>query len=176
MKKGYLQVYTGNGKGKTTAALGLALRAAGRGFRVEIFQFLKGEDSGELSSAPLLGGRVTISRLAETKKFFKALNEDEKAVLKVQFQEELGRVRAVISDNSCDILILDEIMAALHGGLLTLEDLLLIIDSRPVEMELVLTGRAAPPEVIERADLVTEMVPVKHYYQSGVPARKGIEK
>ncbi len=176
MEKGCVQVYTGDGKGKTTAALGLGLRAAGRGFKVMMFQFLKGAYSGELDSAPLLNGRFTIIRLGETKKFFGALNEREKKELKEKLQEELKQVEAILKSEDCDILILDEIMAALHGELITVEQVCELIDVRPRGMELVLTGRRAPQVVIDRADLVSEMRCVKHYMDQGVPARAGIEK
>ena len=176
MKKGYVQVYTGDGKGKTTAALGLGLRAAGCGFKVIMFQFLKGAYSGELDSTPLLDGRFTIIRIGETKKFFGALNEQEKKELKEKLQEELKQVEAVLKSEDCDILILDEIMAALHGELITVEQVCELIGARPGGMELVLTGRKAPQEVIDRADLVSEMRCVKHYMDKGVPARAGIEK
>jgi cob(I)alamin adenosyltransferase len=176
MEKGYVQVYTGDGKGKTTAALGLGLRAAGGGFKVIMFQFLKGAPSGELNSAPLLGGKFEIIRLAETKKFFGAMNESEKAELKERLHQELEQVRQVLREGACDILILDEIMAVLHAGLLTVPEVCGLIEARPAGMELVLTGRNAPQEIIDRADLVTEMHPVKHYIDQGVPARRGIEK
>ena len=176
MNQAYVQVYTGDGKGKTTAALGLGLRAAGGGFKVIMFQFLKGAPSGELESVPCLGGRFQIIRLAETKKFYGAMNEIEKAKLKEHLQKDLEQVRLVLNGSNCDILILDEIMAVLHGNLLTVEEVCSLIDSRPQGMELVLTGRNAPPEIIERADLVTEMRSIKHYMNKGVPARKGIEK
>jgi len=176
MEKGYVQVYTGDGKGKTTAALGLGLRAAGRGFKVIMFQFLKGAYSGELDSTPLLDGRFTIIRLGETKKFFGALNEQEKKELKEKLQEELKQVEAILKSEDCDILILDEIMAAIHGELITVEQVCELINARPGGMELVLTGRRAPQAVIDRADLVSEMCCVKHYMDKGVQARAGIEK
>jgi len=176
MEKGYVQVYTGDGKGKTTAALGLGLRAAGRGFKVIMFQFLKGAYSGELDSTPLLDGRFTIIRLGETKKFFGALNEQEKKELKEKLQEELKQVEAILKSEDCDILILDEIMAAIHGELITVEQVCELINARPGGMELVLTGRRAPQAVIDRADLVSEMRCVKHYMDKGVQARAGIEK
>ena len=176
MEKGYLQVYTGDGKGKTTAALGLALRAAGGGFKVIMFQFLKGAPTGELESAACLRDKFQIIRLAETKKFFGSMNTAEKAALKERLQKEMEQVRAVIKNRNCDILILDEIMAVIHARLLAVEEVCALIDSRPDEMELILTGRNAPPEIIARADLVTEMRPVKHYIDRGVQARRGIEK
>ena len=176
MEKGYVQVYTGDGKGKTTAALGLGLRAAGGGFKVIMFQFLKGAHSGELDSAPCLGGRFQIIRLAETGKFFGALSEEEKAALKERLHGELAMVREVLDREACDILILDEIMAAIHGKLLTVEEVCSLIDARPAGMEMVLTGRSAPQAIIDKADLVTEMRCIKHYMDKGVPARAGIEK
>jgi len=176
LNKGYVQVYTGDGKGKTTAALGLGLRAAGRGLKVIMFQFLKGAHSGELESTTLLEGRFKIIRLAETKKFFGSMDEAEKAELKTRLQAELKQVEEVLAGSACDILILDEIMAAYHGGLISLEEILALIDHKPPTMELILTGRSAPEAIINRADLVTEMRPIKHYMENGVPARIGIEK
>lgn len=175
MKRGCLQVYTGDGKGKTTAALGLGLRAVGNGLKVIMFQFLKGMHSGEIDSASFLDGRFEIVRLAKTKKFISSMNEKEKAELKRQLQEEMSLVYEVLASNSCDILILDEIMAAIHGGFLTTAEVCALIDSRPAKMELILTGRAAPREIVAKADLVTEMRCIKHYIDRGVQARKGIE-
>ncbi len=176
MDKGYVQVYTGNGKGKTTAALGLGMRAVGGGFKVVMFQFLKGAPSGELNSAPLFGGRFDIIRLAETDKFVGTLNENEMAELKSRLQKELVQVRTVMNEQACDILILDEIMAAVHAGLLTVEEVCSLIKARPGGMELVLTGRNAPEEILLLADLVTEMRCVRHYMDRGIIARVGIEK
>lgn len=176
MEKGYLQIYTGNGKGKTTAALGLGLRSVGSGLKVIMFQFMKGMHSSELESVPLLGDNFKIIRLAECGKFFGALSEQEKRELKIKLQGELVQVREVIKNKSCDLLILDEIMAVIHGGLLSLEEACSIVDLRPVTMEMILTGRNAPHELIERADLVTEMNCIKHYMDQGVGARRGIEK
>ncbi|OPL10792.1 MAG: cob(I)yrinic acid a,c-diamide adenosyltransferase [Firmicutes bacterium ML8_F2] len=176
MEKGYVQIYTGDGKGKTTAALGLGLRAVGSGFRVIMFQFLKGSPSGELKSVTMLGKNFEIIRLAESKKFFWTMNEQEKNELKKNMQGELEQVRKVLVNKECDLLILDEIMAAIHGELLSVEDACALIDLRPPGMEMVLTGRSAPNKLIERADLVTEMRCIKHYMDKGVTARKGIEK
>ncbi len=176
MKKGYVQVYTGDGKGKTTAALGLALRAVGGDFKVLMFQFLKGAHSGELDSAPALGGKFEIVRLGETNKFFGSLSEKEKRELKHRLVVELEKVRTVLENETCDILILDEIMAAIHGKLLTVKDVCVLIDARPAGMEMILTGRSAPQAIIDKADLVTEMLCIKHYMDKGVPARKGLEK
>ncbi len=176
MEKGYVQIYTGNGKGKTTAALGLGLRAAGSGLKVIMFQFLKGMHSGELDSAPLLGSSFKIYRLAESNKFFGAMNDAEKKELGAKLSQELVRVREVMEQEVCEVLILDEIMAALHRGLLTVEEICALVDARPPGMELVMTGRNAPQELIDRADLVTNMGCVKHYLDVGVASRRGIEK
>ncbi|MGI6329213.1 MAG: cob(I)yrinic acid a,c-diamide adenosyltransferase [Dethiobacteria bacterium] len=176
MNEGYIQVYTGDGKGKTTAALGLGLRAVGRGYNVIMFQFLKGSESGELKSALCFSGKFKIIRLAETKNFFFNMTREEKEALKKKLADELKKVYAVMNDQACDVLILDEIMAALHGGLLTVEEICKLMASKPSGMELILTGRSAPPEVLERADLVTEMRCIKHYMDKGVMARVGIEK
>ena len=176
MEKAYLQVYTGDGKGKTTAALGLGLRAVGSGLKVIMYQFLKGVHSGELNSVPSLGDRFSIVRLGKREKFFWHLDDKEKEALKNELQSELEQVRAALSESACDIIILDEIFGALHANLLTLEDLMGLIDSRPPGMEMILTGRGAPAAVIKKADLVTEMLCIKHYFSNGVPARNGIEK
>lgn len=176
MEKGYLQIYTGDGKGKTTAALGLGLRAVGSGLRVVMFQFLKGMHTGELDSVPLLGGRFQIIRLAESDKFVSELSAAEKEALRARLAQELDRVREVMENRSCDLLILDEIMAVIKNELLTVEEVCALVDARPPEMEMVLTGRSAPQALIRRADLVTEMTCVKHYLDQGVEARRGIEK
>lgn len=176
MDKGYIQVYTGEGKGKTTAALGLGLRAVGRGCTVWMFQFLKGAPSGELKSTPLLEGRFRIFRLAETGKFFGALSEAEREELKMRLQGELRQIREAMETEACDLLILDEIIGAIHAGLLSTAEVCDLIAGKPRGMEVILTGRNAPRELLERADLVTEMRCVKHYYDAGVPARTGIER
>jgi len=176
MDRGYVQVYTGDGKGKTTAALGLGLRAVGRGFRVKMYQFLKGSKSGELESVKYLKGQFEIIRLAESEKFYFAMNPEEKKQLKKKLKQEWKQLHHELESHSCDLLILDEIMAAYHTEMLSLEEILTLIDNRPVSTEMVLTGRRAPQEIIDKADLVTEMRPVKHYLQKGVKARMGIEK
>ena len=176
MKQGYLQVYTGSGKGKTTAALGLGLRAVGSGFKVIMFQFLKGIYSGEQDSVNMLDEKFKIIRLAESNKFIGALNDEEKEKLKEQLHRELEQVYEALQNKSCDILILDEIMAAIHGNLLTVDEVCALVEARPESMEMILTGRNAPRQILDRADLVTEMSCIKHYMDKGVPARKGIEK
>ena len=175
MEKGYIQVYTGDGKGKTTAALGLGLRAVGRGYTVWMFQFLKGRSSGEVESTPYLDGRFRMFRLAETDQFFDALNDAEIARLKARLQEELEQIREAMRREDCDILILDEIIGVIHTGFLNIAEVCALLEGKPPGMEVILTGRNAPRELVAKADLVTEMRCIKHYYCDGVPARVGIE-
>jgi cob(I)alamin adenosyltransferase len=173
MEKGLLQIYTGNGKGKTTAALGLALRAVGHGLKVLVVQFLKGHiQNGEIESARLLSSCLTIVRIGRDTLISKS-NPDP-----IDFKlarDGFSLAKRAIGGGEYDIVILDEINTAIDYGLLPLSDLLELIDSKPETVELVLTGRNARPEILERADLVTEMVERKHYYRRGIPARKGIE-
>ncbi|MFO7294400.1 MAG: cob(I)yrinic acid a,c-diamide adenosyltransferase [Caldicoprobacter sp.] len=175
MEIGYVQVYTGDGKGKTTAALGQGLRAMGRGLKVVMVQFLKGIESGELEAVKRLEPQFTIMRFAETKKFFWQLTDEEKRQLKEKTRQEMKQLEQLLKEGSCDVLILDEIMAAIHGRLVSVDEVCRLIDNKPKGMELILTGRNVPPEIADRADLITEMRNVKHYMDKGVPARKGIE-
>jgi len=173
--KGMVQVYTGNGKGKTTAALGLGLRATGRGLRVKMVQFLKGTDTGELHSVRYLGKNFEILRYQKTDKFIWSLSKAEKKQLEIDIQEAWQWVQQIVEGNECQVLILDEILAVVENNLLDIEQILTLIASRPFNMEIVLTGRSLPVQILEAADLVTEMNEVKHYFHEGVPARCGIE-
>ncbi|OGO04335.1 MAG: hypothetical protein A2Y73_03825 [Chloroflexi bacterium RBG_13_56_8] len=169
---GLVQVYTGEGKGKTTAALGLALRAAGWKYRTFIGQFMKGQDSGELHSIGLLSPYVTIERYgAPTFVHADEITPEDRAGV----QRGLERIRQVVGSREYDIVVLDEICVALHYHLTSLEAVLTLIRDRPPGVELVLTGRWAPQEILDEANLVTEMVEVKHPYQQGISARRGIE-
>lgn len=169
---GLIQVYTGDGKGKTTAALGLALRAAGSGFRTFIGQFLKGRDYGELRAVGMLAPYVTIEQFGSSSFIHprKATPEDV-----AMAHQGLDRVKAALQSGEYDIVVMDEVNVALYFELLTVEELLQVINDKPDGVELVLTGRRVPQEIIDLADLVTEMTEVKHPYQRGVNARKGIE-
>jgi len=170
MEKSCVQVYTGNGKGKTTAAMGLAVRAAGQGLTVKIVQFMKGRDTGELASLGKLG--IELVRASESTKFFHIMKDNEKAALRHSACDVLRLIDTWL--DKADLLILDEALGALTCGVLKLEELMHIMDARG-GTEVVLTGRNAPDEIVEKADLVTEMREVKHYMNSGVSARKGIE-
>lgn len=168
---GYIQVYTGDGKGKTTAAMGLALRAAGAGLRVCIIQLMKGAEAGEIAALRKLGDLITV-RLFGRAGFIEGAPDEEDIRLAREGLEEAER--AVVS-GEYNVVILDEANVAVNFGLFSVSDLLRLMDRKPERVELVITGRKADPQVIERADLVTEMSEIKHYYHKGVSARKGIE-
>ena len=172
--QGYIQVYTGNGKGKTTAALGLAVRAAGHGLRTVILQFMKGRiDYGELEGARMLAPYVEI-RQAGRDTFVNRKNPDPEDVRLAR--EGWGWARDIIREGKTDILVLDEINCAMDFGLIPVDEVIEVLRSKPSGMELVLTGRGAPKAVMEIADLVTEMKEIKHYYAKGVDARIGVER
>ncbi|MGB9676045.1 MAG: cob(I)yrinic acid a,c-diamide adenosyltransferase [Candidatus Bathyarchaeales archaeon] len=171
MDRGLVQVYTGNGKGKTTAAFGLALRAIGRGLKVYVIQFIKGGfDYGELYIVDKLPN-LTLKAFGRGKFIVdKPSSEDIKSA-----EEALSLAESVVKSGEYDIVILDEINVALKLKLISLERVLELIKNKPKHVELVLTGRYAPNEIIEVADLVTEMKEVKHPYNKGCQARRGIE-
>lgn len=169
--QGYIHVYTGNGKGKTTAALGLALRAAGAGKMVFIAQFVKGMHYAELDALKRFEPEITVKQFGRDCFIRHEPQEEDFALAK----QGLAEVAEKIRSGMYDVVILDEACIALYYKLFLMSDLLDIIISRPASMEIVITGRYAPPELIEVADLVTEMREVKHYYQQGVEAREGIE-
>ncbi|MDP4144313.1 MAG: cob(I)yrinic acid a,c-diamide adenosyltransferase [Bacillota bacterium] len=175
MEKGYVQIYTGDGKGKTTAAIGLGVRAVGNGLKVYMIQFLKSWQTGELNSLKSLEPNFKIFRFEKHRGFFWTLNEKEKSELKEEIQEAYQFGMKAMVDRNCDILILDEIMGAFNNGLITEEQLISLINNKPENIELVMTGRNVPEAVINLADLITEMNPVKHYFDKNVKARKGIE-
>ena len=171
MQKGYVQVYTGNGKGKTTAALGLALRAAGAGMTVYIGQFLKQGCYNELESLKRFSDLITIEQFGTGQYVFgKPAEKDYEAAAKAY----TALVDAVMS-GTYDVVIMEEANVALSFGLISEDDLFSVMENKPETVELILTGRGATPGLIEKADLVTEMKSVKHYYEQGVVAREGIE-
>lgn len=171
MTRGYVQVYTGNGKGKTTAALGLALRAAGAGHRVFIGQFIKEGRYSEIEALEHLSEWIDCRQYGRGC-WLRGNPRTEDIDLA---QNALVNIRERLSKGGYRVVILDEIITAQFFGLVDVCDLLQLIEARPSEVELVMTGRYAPLELIEAADLVTEMREVKHYYNQGVLARKGIE-
>lgn len=171
--KGRVQVYTGDGKGKTTAALGLALRAAGAGLSTLVIQFMKGQAYSELASAKLLAPLVRVEQYGSPE-FCMPESSTFPEHLKLA-AEGLRRSQQAVREGEADVIVLDEIVTAARFGLVTTGDILSLIKIKPHGTELVLTGRGAEPELIEAADLVTEMREVKHYYAAGVQARRGIE-
>lgn len=175
LKKGYIQVYTGNGKGKTTAAVGLAVRAAGDGLKVYMVQFLKGGKSGELESAKKLSPNFQIFRFEKPRGFFWTLNDEEKRELKSEIDNAIEFCFSSLKSGECDILIMDEIMGALANNLVSEETLLKLLKGKPDNVEIILTGRNVPQSILNEANLVTEMKDIKHYFNEGVPAREGIE-
>ena len=190
--KGYVQVYTGNGKGKTTAALGITMRASGAGKKIAFVQFMKALGYSEQKILPTLPG-VTWKTLG--KPFFIAkkgsISEEDLAQYGdscVVFEEDnppadyvkmigdgFAEAKEMVMSGEFDMVVLDEINCAMYFGLLSIDEVLDLIRNKPAHTELILTGRYAPDEIIEAADLVTEMREIKHYYNEGVQARKGIE-
>jgi cob(I)alamin adenosyltransferase len=170
--KGYTQVYTGDGKGKTTAALGLAMRSYGAGLNVYIAQFVKGMKYSEQETFKVLSKQITVKQYGRGC-FIKGdpTEEDIKAA-----RAGLKEVREIMLSGKYQVLILDEANIATYYKLISVDDLLELIADKPEEIELIITGRKADPRIIEAADLVTEMKEVKHYYHKGVMAREGIEK
>lgn len=171
---GYVQVYTGNGKGKTTAALGLAFRAAGHGFKTYIAQFLKGQPTGEIEAAKRLAPLIRIEQFG--REGFITVKDGPGDEDVSRAAEGLALAREAMLSGEYRIVVLDEVNTAVHFKILPEADVLALIDLRPAAVELVLTGRYAPASFIDRADLVTEMTEIKHYFSRGVKAREGIEK
>lgn len=169
---GYVQVYTGNGKGKTTAAIGLAVRALGAGWRVFIAQFLKTGDYSEHKALARFSDLLTVKTYGRNV-FIRGTPEDEDIRLA---QEAMQEIAANVQSEQYRLVVLDEANMAIHYGLIRVEQILDLFDQSPKGIEFVITGRHADPRLIARADLVTEMQEVKHYYQQGVKARVGVEK
>ncbi|MDW5300167.1 MAG: cob(I)yrinic acid a,c-diamide adenosyltransferase [Sedimentibacter sp.] len=171
LEKGYIQVYTGNGKGKTTAALGITLRSICAGNKVFFGQFMKGQYYSELKASEFLpgldmeqfGGACFVRGMPSEKDF-----EDA--------QNGLKKMKDVLISGKYDMVVFDEVNTALFFKLITVEAVLEVLDLKPEKTEVILTGRYAPQEIIDRADLVTEMKEIKHYYNDGVNSRVGIEK
>lgn len=172
MMKGYIQVYTGNGKGKTTAALGLTLRAAGAGLKVYFVQFIKHGDYSEIKALKAFSDLITADQFGRGR-FITGMPAPEDVAVA---GAGLEKVRIAMKSGDYDVIVLDEANGAVQLGLFPVSALLKIMDEKPGGLELVITGREAHEEVLARADLVTEMKEIKHYYAKGVAARAGIEK
>lgn len=169
--KGYVHVYTGNGKGKTTAAIGLAIRAAGAGMRVFIAQFVKGMHYSELDALDRYADRITLKQYGR-ECFIEKEPEEEDIQAARQGLEE---VKGILASGDYQMVILDEANIATRYNLFSPDELIEVVRSKPEAVELVITGRNADPKVVALADLVTEMKEIKHYYNRGVQARAGIE-
>ncbi len=170
--KGYVQVYTGNGKGKTTAAIGLAIRALGAGWRVFFGQFLKTGEYSEHKALAKFSDHLTIKTYGRNV-FIKGEPEEEDRRLA---QEAIKELAEITTSGRYRLVVLDEANVAVHYGLITVDQILDLVDGKAEGVELLITGRYAHTRLIERADLVTEMREVKHYYDQGTTARVGVEK
>ena len=172
MEKGYIHIYTGDGKGKTTAAVGLCYRCANRGFKVGITSFLKDFDSGEYLGNP----PFHIFKALPFKGFWRDKNESEKANLKAEAKERLAFIFQTAKEDSYDCIALDEIFDAISVGCIKESDLLTYLTEKPIGLEVILTGRTPSEAFYELADYISEIKAIKHPYTKGVKARVGIEK
>ena len=171
LSQGLVHVYTGNGKGKTTAAIGLAVRAAGAGLRVYIAQFIKGQAYSEIEALRSFEGQITVRQFGRGC-FIRATPTAEDIRMA---EQGVAEVRRILDEGEHDVVILDEANVAVTLGLFPVDTLLGWIEAKPPHTELVFTGRNAPPSLTAKANLVTEMREIKHYYADGVHARTGIE-
>ncbi len=172
---GLVHIYTGDGKGKTTAAVGLGIRACGRGKKVLMLQFLKGSQTGEMFIIQNLIPNFELFRQTELKKFTWEMNQDELEEMKRNAKNTLQYALDQAKSGNRDMIILDELNLAITSGFLDIEDVLSFLENKPAELEIVMTGRYAPVELIKLADYVSEIKAVKHPYSVGIPAREGIE-
>ncbi len=173
--KGLVHIYTGGGKGKTTAAIGLGIRAYGRGFKVLMVQFMKGMMTGEIKTLQMLEPGFVLKRGTEVKKFTWQMSPEELDEISKAEQKMFEDIISEVSDSECQMLILDEIINSVSCGLISTQKVLGFLKNKPDELEVILTGRNAPQELLDFADYVTEMKEVKHPFNKGIPARKGIE-
>jgi cob(I)alamin adenosyltransferase len=171
LKKGYIHVYSGHGKGKTTSAIGLGMRAAGAGFKVHMIQFMKGRKYCELGSIEKVS-KFSYSQHGRDE----FVNKENPEQIDIDLANEgFMKAKELIKSKKYDMIILDEINVAVDFNLIDLQEVLKVIDEKPENLELVLTGRYAHPEIVISADYVTEMIEIKHPYQLGIQARKGVD-
>jgi len=173
LKQGFVQIYTGDGKGKSTAAIGQAVRAAGFGLKSFIAQFMKEYPYNELKSLKHLSEWITVEQFGGDDFVYKNELPGAEELAKAKKGMETAKEKMLSSDY--DLIILDEVIVAIYFKLIETDNLVYLIKSKPENVELILTGRYCPEELIDLADLVTEMKEVKHYYQKGINSRKGIE-
>lgn len=171
---GMIHIYTGEGKGKTTAAIGLAIRAAGSGKKVVLLQFLKGSHTSELDILNQIE-QIKVMRLSKPYPFLRDMTAEDKAAMTVEQNAMLQQAQAMVEAGECDVLILDEVMAAYQHHTVDKQLVHYWVEQKPHGLELVMTGRNARDYFIEKADYVTEMLKKKHPFDVGYGARKGIE-
>lgn len=172
-QNGLVHIYTGDGRGKTSISLGMVMRAVGNNMSVLFCQFLKGQPTSELNSLEKLG--VKVLRVDGFEKFIAFMSENEKKDCKSAHQLCYNRMKADFLSGEYDLVVLDEVMAAITLSMFSLDDIVSLVKSKPDNVELVLTGRDAPQELLDLADYVSEIKSVKHPYDKGIKARKGIE-
>ena len=173
-RQGLVHIYCGDGKGKTSAAVGLAVRAAGRGMKVLVVRFLKTENSGEVEVLRSIPG-ITVTPCDRTFGFVFRMNEEQKAEAARYYQKRFETAVEEAVTGNYDLLILDEILASCNYGMVQEESVLEFLHTKPAGLEVVLTGRDPSEKMVEQADYVSEIHMVKHPYQKGISARKGIE-
>ena len=176
MELGLIHIYCGDGKGKTTASMGLGMRAAGRNMKVLLTQFLKDNTTGELASIEKLGENFEVFKGAPVKKFFKFMTPEEQIATKKEHGERFRAVTKKAIDEKFDLLIMDEIIASINLDLIPLQEVVEFLKNKPKGLEVVLTGRNPNEQLVEIADYVSEIKAVKHPYERGINSRIGIEK
>ncbi|WP_293727332.1 cob(I)yrinic acid a,c-diamide adenosyltransferase [uncultured Phascolarctobacterium sp.] len=175
MEQGLIHIYCGNGKGKTTACLGLTIRCAGHGNKVLFVQFLKSRPTGELNSLELLPN-IEVLRGKETKKFTFQMTAEEKQEVLREHEQLFAKIQTKLTEENVQLLVLDEIIGACNTGVFDENQLLDFLKTKPQRLEVVLSGRDPSPELLELADYVSEICKRKHPFDKGIPARTGIEK
>lgn len=173
LQKGFIQIYTGNGKGKTTAAIGQAIRAAGSGMKTLIIHFMKNFPYGEIKALKNLDDWIKVEQFGDDNFVLRKTPPDNSD--KASALAAIERAKKAMLNNEVDLVILDEICVTFYFGLLKVEEVLPLLELKPDNIEMILTGRYCPQELIDKADLVTEMKEIKHYYQKGITSRKGID-
>ncbi|MDR3598314.1 cob(I)yrinic acid a,c-diamide adenosyltransferase [Clostridium sp.] len=176
MELGLIHIYCGDGKGKTTAAMGLGIRACGRDKKVLLTQFLKDNDTGELISIGKLGENFQVFKGTPVKKFFKFMTPEEQSQIKIEHEERFRKVTKKAIDEAFDLLIMDEIIATTNLDLVSVDEVVEFLKNKPKGLEVVLTGRGPNEKLIEFADYISEIKAVKHPYEKGIYSRMGIEK
>lgn len=176
MELGLIHIYCGDGKGKTTAAMGLGMRAVGRDKKVLLTQFLKDNETGELNSIEKLGANFEVFKGIPVKKFFKFMSPEEQMVTKMEHEERFNEVTQKAINENFDLLILDEIIASTNLDLVPLGEVITFLENKPKGLEVILTGRNPNEKLIELADYVSEIKAIKHPYEKGINSRIGIEK